>query len=868
MGISYPGRGGWSSGTTAGGGGGGGGGGGASSRPQSDRNFTVAAEGEIIPIVYGLAQVKANVALLHSSNGSLLTLLIWAQGEINKIADIAWGSSQDAPSVTWTHYTGKADQLPDPTIVAAIPSYTDNLVVTEYAENFGVAYSVGVMTQPKQFKVMSATVEGRLVYDPRQDKWVYSDNAALCLADFLSNKTFGMGFDLDWQSVTHAADFNDDAMADGDIRARCSLVLDRQARAENWAETLRELAQVYLSKRGGKWRMIPDRARLTDFTVDPSHFLGGSLKLWRPGADALPNVVRTKYLQTGDIKEIWKERTLNPAIKAPNVGQPNVPWREKTLSTSGIPNKSQALRIAIQHLNRALLCDLSCRVVLVGERAARVDIGDVIEITEHEMGLSGKRFRVEEMDDLSAGVVEITCSEYNPAVYSNEVSAGSSEPDTNLPSPQNIPVIENLTLTENIYRVQNAGAWLSRIITVWQEPLNYPFNLAYEVIITDLEAGQIVESAYVYATEFVSPPLTDFKQYQVDVRGIAVSYGSQGQWVGALITLDGKKWPPSNVPHLEAFEAGGTVFLRWSPATDRDVSGYQWGYCAQGILDTNDAWNHPSFTLINVIDSLHDSSNALPTGQWDILIRAVDSVGNVSAIPTRVGVVVTLDDNYYNAGVHHFTDPNLLNMCRISLLQESTVVYAPTSIDVVDQSAPLLCSAYDGILACMIDGGSREVLTNVWDIGSLTSGEWRANVTAIALVGSISSSLELSANNIDYTSYPALSARVGAQYARIRVNANASSGFLLLIPQLSASIKAAARLIRGSGTTDSDGFCLVDTGQAIVQINSFTIYPHASADSYVDILTMHPTLTFRVTLLTPRVATPVASFFNYVFDVM
>ena len=55
---------------------------------------------------------------------------------------------------------------------------------------------------------IKALVEGRKVYDPRTELTAYSDNPALCVADYLTNTEFGMGISssrIDWTSITNAA---------------------------------------------------------------------------------------------------------------------------------------------------------------------------------------------------------------------------------------------------------------------------------------------------------------------------------------------------------------------------------------------------------------------------------------------------------------------------------------------------------------------------------------------------------------------------------------------------------------------------------------------------------------------------------------
>ncbi len=52
-------------------------------------------------------------------------------------------------------------------------------------------------------------IKGLKVYDPRTGLTEWSDNPALCLADFITNSIYGCGYDIDWDSVATVADLND-----------------------------------------------------------------------------------------------------------------------------------------------------------------------------------------------------------------------------------------------------------------------------------------------------------------------------------------------------------------------------------------------------------------------------------------------------------------------------------------------------------------------------------------------------------------------------------------------------------------------------------------------------------------------------------
>jgi len=90
-----------------------------------------------------------------------------------------------------TVHFGSADQLADANLVAA----------TSADSNFrqrGVAYIYTKMSYDQDIFAnglpnVSVEIEGKKVYDPRTGTTAYSDNPALCIRDYLTNATYGLG---------------------------------------------------------------------------------------------------------------------------------------------------------------------------------------------------------------------------------------------------------------------------------------------------------------------------------------------------------------------------------------------------------------------------------------------------------------------------------------------------------------------------------------------------------------------------------------------------------------------------------------------------------------------------------------------------
>lgn len=123
----------------------------------------------MLPIVYGEDIIGPIISLVKVIGSYLVLRCIWCLGEIEEVVEVKLEDGTEIPGVIMTHYTGRADQQPDPYLAASIPGYTDTCTVPIGDEMFGVAYSV--IRVPANsgigFPRFVARLRGRKVRDPR-----------------------------------------------------------------------------------------------------------------------------------------------------------------------------------------------------------------------------------------------------------------------------------------------------------------------------------------------------------------------------------------------------------------------------------------------------------------------------------------------------------------------------------------------------------------------------------------------------------------------------------------------------------------------------------------------------------------------------
>ena len=223
--------------------------------PDTDRSRQVTSKSTVEPmkIIYGQALVSGPLAFLGlsgSDNQDLHHVIALAGHEVEAITDVwlddevitnpigpvisgTFGPvSVSGSSITQVYvakYLGTAGQTADPILVSRFADYSAN------NKGQGIAYIHTIFTlleatasqelwgkySPNNIR---ALVKGRKIYDPRLDVAAgnaaganpanatyiaYSDNPALCVADYLTNTQFGMGIatnKIDWLEVIVAAD--------------------------------------------------------------------------------------------------------------------------------------------------------------------------------------------------------------------------------------------------------------------------------------------------------------------------------------------------------------------------------------------------------------------------------------------------------------------------------------------------------------------------------------------------------------------------------------------------------------------------------------------------------------------------------------
>jgi len=584
--------------------------------------LSLVAAGTPARIVFGRDRLGAHVdnVLSYGAHVYIRALWCWAPGGVGVDAIEAVHFDDDVipAGVERADYLGTAGQGVDPWLVAA---FADQGVT--YADSLpGMAYSVFKVPRLLASSIgvpnIAAIIRGSKLLDPRTGAVAYTANPALALAAFLSSD-WGMARPLDWSSVQTSADACD-SLVGGQPRRAFGLTLGAVQKVDAWVDTLRTYAGCWVVPGDAGLRLVPDRPASPVASL--SHADGQILSLGaltKRSPTQAPTVVRINYTDTATVP--WRTEAYAEA-SLPGVVAGTTPRRESSVRLEGIQTYAQALREAIERLNKLTITDLSFDLRAFDD-ALRLQAGDVVTVS-HPIGLADKPMRVLACQG-ELGRYTLSLSEYDPAVYSDAIAFGPSYVDTSLPSVSAPVPPDGLGVVEELYQLKD-GAWSSRLRIAWSAP-DYPWVSHYRVRV--LSGAVVLHDDQTQALAYLSGSVVEGRAYVVQVSTVS-RVGVESSASVAAITPVGKLLPPTNVAGLDARVTAEGLQLTWSPAGDIDLKGYR--------VKRGADW--ASGQLLTEQAATGFNAGLLAPGAYRFLVRAVDWSGNESAADAVVNIAL------------------------------------------------------------------------------------------------------------------------------------------------------------------------------------------------------------------------------------
>ena len=492
---------------------------------------------------------------------------------------------------------------------------------------------------------ISAVVRGKKVYDPRTTTTAWSNNAALCVADYLRSEE-GMRADsaeVPDSEITAAANICDEeidlSLDDEDVQARytcdLSITTDRSPR-----DVLAELLAC-MSGRAvwtqGRWLVRPGAYRTPTLTITADMLAGPVSVMPKASRSELFNAARATYRDQESFAELQAPLVENSGYEAEDGGVQIV--RQIDVPTLADTYRAQRLaKIELERARQAVTVKLACNL-----KAYDLAPSDTVLLTLATYGWSAKAFEVLERTLTREGTIQYTLRETAAGVYDwawGEATVGDLAPDTNLPNPFGLPaVLQNMAVDEDAIRLAD-GTIITQAVVTW-DASESPFvanggSIQYQAakVGTPWGTGSLPGDA----TTVTLGPLQVGVAYVFRARAINAA-GRAGDWAYIGLVAEGLAAPPDDVTGLAYEIKPGQVWITWDPCEEADYAATELRYDGTGWDDATFLWRGAGS------DYQHPRP---PNGTYIVRAKHLDTSGNYSV--NAASISVTVDDSIDPAG--------------------------------------------------------------------------------------------------------------------------------------------------------------------------------------------------------------------------
>lgn len=489
------------------------------------------------------------------------------------------------------------------------------------------------------------------IYDPRTDTYIYTDNAALIIADYLMNTKFGCSVPperIDMDRLADAADECDEMVTklDGSEEKRYTInfTFDTDETKQTILEKMLTAIGGSITYADGKWKIWPAVWHAPELTLTESDLRSPvKIKTLVSRRDNF-NAIRGTF--TSPINN-WQVTDFpivkNDFYESQDSGERN--YQEMKYPCTISPSACQRLsKIALEEIRQPIEVSAS-----FGLRALQLEVPDTVMLTLPRYGWTEKIFKVvetelilEESNDSPQLKVDLLLRETAEGVYdwnSGQETNVDLAPNSELPSIFFVPTITGLTLSSGTTElfIRSDGTVFSRIKVSWDAFTSaFISNNGY----VDVQFKKSADSDWNTAAPVIAEinfnhilDVQDLVYYDVRVRA-RNSLGTPGAWTTATNHLVlGKSEPPSDVLDFYATFGSFGIFFKWANILDLDLSHYE-------IRQSDATLNWDTATFVAEVSGVQYTLDLQVTSEYYFLIKAVDTSGNYSLNATSILVMV------------------------------------------------------------------------------------------------------------------------------------------------------------------------------------------------------------------------------------
>ena len=571
-------------------------------KPQTTlQNRTVTIREPVVPrdLVYGRTRKGGVFVFLHSSGSDhkfLDLVIVLATHRVKSIGAIYFESEMalNAAGVAQGRWAGKlvvekklgaANQTAFAGLKSALPDkWTENHRLRGCAAiRLRLTYDQDAF--PGGIPNITVDLEGKDdIWDPRTQTVGYSENPALCLADYIANPTWGIGArigqpdGIDEMSLVEAANICDETvqLAGGGSEPRyaCNGVITLSEVPKTIIEGMLSSFAGRCAFSGGSWRIHAGAWRAPDVALTSDHVREGGLTLaTRVTMSSNFNGVRGQFVSP---ENDWQPDDFpayaSDVYLAEDAGERK--WRDISLPFTISASMAQRLaKIELERARRQMTVRLSGKL-----SAWAATVGDVVTLSYARWGFAEKPFEVHGVSlDLTASgdgallLPELVLRETSPLVYdwsASEEQIYAAAPRTALPNAYDIPAPGAPQVTEDLYVTRDGGG-LKVLAKISWEASPSGFVAQYQLQARQGGIGDWIDYGRTDGTTLeirdIAPGDWAFRVKAISVLGVS------SPWQETAVEILGLTAPPAQLENVTLQTAGGLAILKWTRSADPDV---------------------------------------------------------------------------------------------------------------------------------------------------------------------------------------------------------------------------------------------------------------------------------------------------------
>ena len=478
------------------------------------------------------------------------------------------------------------------------------------------------------------------IYNPTTDISEYSNNAALVIADYITNSVYGLGSQVDWSNIQAQSIICDtNVIIRGETTTKLytiDFVFDTSNSKADVLQKMQTAIGGMIVWQNSVWRVIVGNWIAPTITINGDDIIGDLAVRTKEPINENFNSVKGLFIAANDN---WQETSYPAIVDSFNILNDGA-QKFYTLDLPCTVQSSSAQRLArilLRRMRQAILVECRCTL-----KALQLELGDNVNLTLDDFGWNAKEFCVMGLQIVSDDgfvAVDLVLRETSSYIYNWSILdelAYDPAPDTELPDPANIVNPINLQLAsgtdELITRAD--GTIFSSIKVTWTKPSDIFITSGGQIEIQYKKSSSFswlshgVVQGDIEQTHILN--VQDNELYDVRIRSKNI-IGVPSVWVQVSYHLVlGKLESPTSLNSFRSqINSYGVKFL-WDSIPDKDLSFYQ--------IREGTVWSDG--VIIAEVKGTSYSLDLKAAGNHYFMIKAFDTSGNSSLTANSITVTI------------------------------------------------------------------------------------------------------------------------------------------------------------------------------------------------------------------------------------